>query len=152
VPQFGDVVSVYNPAAKLFILMRTHSDYDIFDYEIVGVTDQDHVAQAFIQVGIFNDYWSNEVITVTLNTLQEHTDVHLTINEWLDPESNPLCQCGHRFMHHRRKNHSGSCKHNVAYPTEKYGKVGHKCKGFHRAERQPLPATDKGFDLETFNK
>ena len=128
---------------KLHILTRTHSDYDEYTVEVVGVTDQQHVADAFVQVGIFNDYWSNEVETVDLNTLAQHTDVHLSINEWLDPAANPLCECGHRLMHHRRKNGTGSCKHNVSYPTERYGKEGHKCKGFRLAEKQTLPAEDK---------
>jgi len=127
-----------NQMAKLHILMRTHSDYDEFNVEIVGVTDQQHVADAFVQIGIFNHYWSHEVQTLALNALAEHTDVHLSINTWLDPESNPMCECGHRLMHHRRrKNHTGSCKHNVDYGTK------HKCKNFRFALENPLPAADK---------
>jgi hypothetical protein len=134
-------MSVYNPAAKLYILLRTHSDYDEYDVEIVGVTDQEHVAKAFVQIGIYSHYWSHEVTTVTLNTLAEHTDVHLTINEWLDPAMNPLCECGHRLMHHRRTNHKGSCKHNNAQHHDPAQR--HKCKGFTLAKDQPLPALDK---------
>jgi hypothetical protein len=142
-------MSVYNPAAKLYILMRTHSDYDEsgpsstlsrYEAEIVGVTDQEHVAKAFVLVGIYGHYWSHEVTTVSLNTLAEHTDVHLSINEWLDPASNPLCECGHRLMHHRRKNGTGSCKHNNAQHHDPEQR--HKCKGFRLAEKQQLPAQD----------
>jgi len=122
---------------KLHILFRTHSDYDERDVEIVGITDQEHVAKAFVQIGIYSHYWSHEVTTVSLNVLAQHTDVHLNINDWLDPIFNPLCECGHRQMHHRRKNHTGSCKHNVDYEPK------HKCKGFKIAMEQKLPALDE---------
>jgi hypothetical protein len=113
----------------LHILLRTHSDYDQYDVEIVGVTDETMVAHAWLQVGAFGDYWSHEVEIVTFNVLaQEYRD---RINEWLDPARNPLCECGCRLLHHRRANHKGSCKHNVNYGTK------HKCKGFTLAEKQP---------------
>jgi hypothetical protein len=132
-----------NPAAMLYILSRSHSEaYEgVTDTEIVGITDQENVAKAFVQSGAFGAYWDNAVTTVRMNTLDEHTDVHLTINEWLDPAANPLCECGHRLMHHRRKNGTGSCKQNNSQhhdPTQR-----HKCKGFRLAEKQPPPAEDK---------
>jgi hypothetical protein len=115
---------------NLHILMRTHSDYDEYEVDVVGITDQPLVAHAFLQIG--GGYWSHEVEIVTLNVLQDYPDVQLAINEWLDPESNPLCECGHRFLRHRSTKHAGSCKHNV-----NHGDIKHKCKGFKLAKEQP---------------
>lgn len=111
--------------------MRTHSDYDEYDVEIVGVTERSELAHAFLQIGVFSHYWSHEVEIVTLNVLQDYSDVRLSIDEWLDPEANPLCECGHRFLHHRNAKHTGSCKHNVGYGTK------HKCRKFVIAKEQP---------------
>lgn len=123
---------------KLHILMRSHTDYDVHSFEIVGATDQEHVAKAFVNVGLLNQFWDHEVTTVTLNEyLNEYLNVQADIAMWLDPARNPICECGHRLMHHRRTTHTGGCKHNVAY-----GEI-HKCKGFTLAKEQPLPTLDK---------
>ncbi len=134
----------------LHILTRTHSDYDEHNTEIVGVTDQWRTAHAFLQIGAFDDYWSHEVEIVTLNVMQDFPDVIKRIGEWLNPATNPLCECGHRLMHHRRKNHAGSCKHNKSYSAKIQEVEGgpildsppHKCKGFKASVANP-PATDK---------
>jgi hypothetical protein len=122
---------------KLYILVREHSNYDEHETDIVGVTAENHVAGAFLMVGMFGDYWTHDVYAVDLNALAEHTDVQVRINEWIDPATNPLCECGHRLMHHRRSNNAGSCKHNVAY-----GDAKHKCKGFKLAADQTMPIMD----------
>src|SRR5271170_7787831 len=98
---------------NLSILMRTHTDYDEHEVQIVGVTDKTHIAHAFMQIGSFDHYWSHEVEIVTLGVMS--ADIIKEINEWLDPETNPLCECGHRLLHHRNAKHTGSCKHNVNY-------------------------------------
>ena len=113
----------------LYILIKAHSDYDEYDFEIVGVTDDVRVSHAWLQVGAFSDYWSHEVEIVTFNVMAQ--DVRDSINLWLDPARNPLCECGHRLLWHRRANHTGSCKCNVNYGTK------HKCKGFKLAKEQP---------------
>jgi hypothetical protein len=125
---------------KLYILVREHSDYDEHDTEIVGVTAENHIAGAFLMVGMFGDYWSHDVYTVDLNVLSESTDVQVRINEWIDPVTNPLCECGHRLMHHRRSNNTGSCKHNAA--KNKQAPEGHKCKGFRLVAEQTMPVMD----------
>lgn len=113
---------------NLHILIRTHSDYDEYSFEIVGVTDDVRESYAWLQIG-GDHYWSHEVEIVTFNVMaQEHHD---RIHEYLDPARNPLCECGHRLLHHRRTNHKGSCKLNVNYGTK------HKCKGFTLAKEQP---------------
>lgn len=120
---------------KLYVLIRTHNEYDYEDVEIVGITDQVWVAWAFQQIGMYDGYWAHDVKIATLNTLADHTDVHLRINDYLDPATNPLCECGHRFLHHRNSKHTGSCKHNM--PQHHIVEQHHKCKKFVLASKQP---------------
>ena len=117
----------------LYILIQTRSDYDDHETNVVGVTDDKRMAHAFLQCGSYSPYWSHEVDIVTLNVFS--ADNLGQIKDWLDPATNPMCECGHRLLHHRRTNHKGSCKHNMPQhhdPTQR-----HKCKGFRLAEKQP---------------
>lgn len=124
---------------NLHIMIRMHSDYDEHTSEVVGVTSRSAVAHAFLQAGMFDRYWSHEVGIVTLDVLEDHPDVTKALREWLDPAANPLCECGHRFLHHRRKDHAGSCKHNTC---RGYEGEPHKCGGFKAAKEQPAPAKE----------
>lgn len=124
---------------NLHILTRAHGEYDAYEREIVGVTVDKSVSHAFLEIGKFDGYYVHEVEIVTLNVLDGK--LREQINDWLDPKKNPMCECGHRLLHHRRKNNSGTCKYNHSYPTDLHPK-GHRCKGFTLAAEQPLPISE----------
>lgn len=116
---------------NLHILIRTSGEYDSYSTEVVGVTDDKAVSHAFLQIG--DAYYGHEVEIVTLNVLDGHLNER--IKNYLDPTKNPMCECGHRLHHHRRKNGMGSCKWNNAQHHDPAQR--HKCKGFTLAAKQP---------------
>ena len=118
---------------NLTILLRTSGEYDDFSTDVVGVTDDSAVSHAYLQLGMFDPNYGHEVEVVTLNVMDGKLDER--IREWLDPKRNPMCECGHRLLHHRRGNHTGSCKHNM--PQHHDVSQRHGCKGFKLAKKQP---------------
>jgi hypothetical protein len=116
---------------NLHILIRTSGEYDSYSTEVVGVTDDKAVSHAFLNIG--DAYYGHEVEIVTLNVLDGHLNER--IKNYLDPAKNPMCECGHRLHHHRRKNGMGSCKWNNSQHHDPAQR--HKCKGFTLAKEQP---------------
>jgi hypothetical protein len=114
----------------LYILTATLLSHE---ETVQGVTDDKAVARAYMQINRFGGV-EHSVELVTMNVL-DGTLID-RIQEWLNSKKNPLCKCGHRFLHHRNRGigikHTGSCLHNV---RQKMGH--HACKGFVLAEEQP---------------
>jgi hypothetical protein len=119
----GDQMAMKN----LTILLRSSGEYEDYQTEVVGVTDNKELANAFLQVGAFDPNFTHEIEIVTLNVMQDFPHIMDKIAMWRDPILNPMCECGHRMMHHRSRHGQsgrGSCKHNHTYEPK------HQCKVF----------------------
>ena len=114
----------------LYILTATGGAYDDFWSSVQGVTENQVIANAFMAINQFGGV-GHEIEIVT----QEVMDGKLIdrIQEWLNPAKNPLCTCGHFFLHHRGKE-GGSCKHNQHHGPKV---ARHRCMGFVAAKEQP---------------
>lgn len=124
----------------LFVLVEQSNMQDDYTSTIVGVTDSKADAHAFTEIERFvPGYMSKEIEVVTLNVLD--AKLREKLDEYLDPVRNPLCECGHRFLHHGKSGnrkmdkHTGKCRHNISYGGKKSPSY-HQCKGFVLAEEQ----------------
>lgn len=126
----------------VFVLIEEHNEQDNYSSTIHGVTDRKDWAHAWGAIDRFSrEPFEDKVLEVsTLNVLD--AKLLARIEEYLDPKRNPLCECGHRKLHHRNmvkrgpNTHQGSCKHNIAYGGKKSPRY-HQCKGFKLAAEQP---------------
>lgn len=116
--------------AEIYILTRSSGEYEDHTVEVVGVTTRKEEADAWVNAGTFSNQYGHDFETRKLNELDSHPLA--AIRMWQNPQTNPMCKCGHRLMHHR----SGvkkACKHNSEYAHNK-----HKCPGF-RLQEEPCP-------------
>jgi hypothetical protein len=125
-------------------LYEAEGEYDEYREVLVGIVTDPKVAHNFLQAGLFDSNRISEI--VTLNVLDNHYSEQ--IQQFGDPLTNPLCECGHYLMHHRRKG-QGSCRHN----THKiYEGPKHKCKIFKLAEDPIiLPGLEGADDYDPTN-
>lgn len=107
---------------KLFVLIEASGDYDAYTQKIVGIVTDLKLAQAWRETGVFDGDAEHDVEITNLNILSlYHREL---LEQWLDPKANPMCECGHRLLHHRRGKRT-SCKHNSKYAHNK-----HACSAF----------------------
>lgn len=111
--------------AIVWLLNIESGEYDAYQKDVVGAVTDEQKANAWLEQNRCNDPFmpgvSYTVDMVTLNVLDK---AHLEkINRWLDPKTNPMCECGHRLLHHTK---GGRCRHNQTW------KPKHKCKKFRR--------------------
>lgn len=112
--------------ATVHVLTITTGEYEDTTPTIVGIVSDKRTADAFAQAGFF--HYSHDIEVLTLNNVDAHW--RKMIDAWLDPAQNPLCECGHRLLHHR-SGKKRSCKHNSEYQHNR-----HKCKEFRLAKSQ----------------
>jgi hypothetical protein len=114
--------------ATIYILTTTSGEYDDTRTDVVGVTTDRKKAEAWVQLGLFDPNITYEMEVATLNLMDDRYLKQIV--KWLDPKENPLCECGHRLLHHRGGK-LRSCKYNSKHEQNK-----HECKRFRLAENQ----------------
>lgn len=114
--------------ATVHVLTLSYGEYEDTQTDIIGITSDPAIAEAWIQSGMFDPNGFHEVEVITLNAIDR--SYMNQIANWMNKQKNPLCECGHRLLHHRGGK-KRSCKHNSKYQHNK-----HECKEFRLAKTQ----------------
>lgn len=102
---------------KYYVLVVGDGEYGDYTEDVVGIITDAKFATAFqqcIEGGKFEEF--------ELNQIPDH--YFKAIESFLDPKTNPMCECGHSLFYHNKGRYK-SCKHNSKYDHNK-----HCCKQF----------------------